>query len=513
MTPTPAEEPSLSDLFLLLKRGLWISLAVAVTLAAITFFLSRAQPPTYQAEVILLASQPSADLGNFGISLVTAPPIDPSSYQTIALSTPVLNDARHILGGAPLTEKQLSVSVEGQLSSPSSLINIEATDHNAARAAAIANAVGQALLNWDVKRASQNLSQIVATLEQQVTNLSNQIRALQSSGQATQDQINGLITLRAEKQSSLSSARALSTSAIGLLDIVEPATAPKKPVAPNPKRYAAIAFVLGLFLSYGVLLFRNALDTRIRGSEELDRQTALLVLAEFPDAAKAGQGFREATGYLRTSLTFAGGDTYPKVFLVTSTVPDGDKSRISLNLASSFARGDHRTLLVDADLRQPTLSALTGLDGTSTPPLYAYLSSQQALKPAYMTVSKTRQLDIIPSHTVAAAPTELLDGFKGALEAWREHYDIIVIDAAPLLTTADTLAIAPLTTGVVVAVNLQQSDRRNIREALALLPPLGARVLGLVTTEGSKPLKRSNRKLRKASTSSRHPVGEPSKPA
>ncbi|HZW27798.1 MAG TPA: polysaccharide biosynthesis tyrosine autokinase, partial [Trueperaceae bacterium] len=308
------------------------------------------------------------------------------------------------------------------------------------------------------------------------------------------DQLEGLRTLRAERANQLNAARALLTSAVGLLEVLEPAVPPLEPVAPRPVRNAALAFVLGTFLVYGLVLLRDALDTRFRGGEDLVRSTNLPLLAEFPRMAPGTRLLpREASSYLRTNLTFATSASHPKVLLVTSAGAAQGKTSVACSLAESFARNDYRTLVVDADLRKPMVAQVFGVEPGAARLGGRTLSVRQLLEdptleggPATVRLGGGT-LDVLPQFGSAPSPTELLSrGFATMLNRFKDDYDVIVVDTPPMLPVADTLTMAPHTTGVVLAVSLPDTDRRSVGAAIDLLERIGVRMLGLVATNIEK---------------------------
>jgi non-specific protein-tyrosine kinase len=486
------QELNFRDLAALIRRGLLAATLVALAAAAGTWFLSREQPPVYQASSTLILSQPNTELRSFGVSLVTAPAIDANAYRAAALGTPVLRAALELLGTSDPTAEQLSafrkkVTIRAQDNRISSLIHADVRDNSPLAASEAANAVASALLNWDAQRAQRNLQTAVDTLEAQIVSLDSQVAGLGDNPEAD-SQRTDLGVLRAQQLVHLNSARALLSSAVGSLEIMEPAYAPLNPIAPSPTRNAALAFVLGIFLTYGVILLRDALDTSIRGASELQRLTGIPVLAEFPKQTGLRHLPREAVGYLRTNILFSTANTDPKVILVSSAVAVQGKSSVALSLAQSFARNEHRTLLIDADLRKPVIFTEYGLDRSHAAPLEAFLQNpDDDLQAATVDFSGGLTLDVIPSFKPAKNPAELLSrSFKRFLDRQAQHYDVIIIDSAPILPVPDTLAIAPHVTGIVLTASFLDAERSSVTAALDLLNRLGLRVLGTVITNISK---------------------------
>lgn len=487
------QELSLRDLFALIRRGLVFALAVAVGAAGLTYFLSSRTTPEYDATATVLASRPNATLqGNFGVNLVTAPLIDVSAYQAAARSHTVLTGALNLLGvpsPSPQTVNDFGklVTVRVETASQSSLLRLTFRDADPVAAAAGANAVARALLDWEDGRATQNLQVIVDTLESQIEALDSEIAQVQQGIVVGSDSVEGLLSLRADRALQLNSARALRTSAVGLLEVLEPAIPPTTASSPRPLRNAALAFVLGIFLVYGLVLLRDALDTRFRNGEDVVRTTELPVLSEFP---RLGSGVvhlpREATSYLRTNVLFSTASDHPKVLQVTSAGPNEGKSSVALGLAESLARNDYRTLLIDADLRRPLLYQrldLTPSVDLEERTLAAHLLNPKSkLEPVMVSVAGV-SFDLIPTFKPVADPAELLSrSFPTLIHEMRERYDAIIIDTPPVLPVADSLTMGPHSTGVIFAVSLPETDRRAVVAALDLLDRIGVRLLGTVLT-------------------------------
>ena len=472
-----------------LRRGLLPALVTALAAAAAMYYLSQRQEPSYEARATVLATLPDPEYRSFGVSLVTARPLGANAYRSAATSTPVLSEALNQLPEAqsptPAAIARLrgAVRVATDTERESTLIQLVVTDPVPEGAAQKANAVANALLQWDEARARQNLDRIIASLEEQIAGLDTQLAELDPTATDYEDRRTGLAAMRADQQNQLSAARALRNSASGLLEVLEPATLPFAPTSPRPVRSSALAFVLSIFLVYGLILLRESLDTRLRGSEDLANVSGLPVLAEFPKRARGARRLpSELTSYLRTNLIYATQDSHPKVFLIASAGPGEGKSSVAMSLAESFVRHDSRTLLVDADLRRPVMADEYKVNVRQYPSLYAHLKEpEKELKPVHVAIDLSNGLDLIHAYPAEDSPIELLSrNFRDCLERWRGKYDVIVIDSAPLLAFADALIIAPLCTGTILVADEQETDRRQVRAAVTSLQRLGVRLLGTV---------------------------------
>lgn len=484
MQSEPTVVISFAELFRFVRRGFGWALLVALLAGGLAYVVSGRLEPRYSAESVVVAAQANTDSSALGVLQVSAPLLDVTAYREAALSDTVLGQTLRALEQSPtptaLTALRKALQVRTEETRTSGLLFFEVTDPSAQRAARLTNALTRALVAWDTGRARQSLGRIVGSLEQQVSAL-----ALPTAGQA---QLAGRSQLRAERQEQLLYTRALRDSTTGMLSTLQFAAVPTEPVFPRPLLSAALASILGSFLVYGFMFLREALDTRLRHSDDLATTSGLPVLAEFPKLPTGTRRLpREAASYLRTNLLFATTDAHPKVLLVTSSQSGEGKSSVSLSLAESLARDGYKTLLIDADLRKPVIAREYNIS-RKYDSLRLHLENPHVpYGVARVALSSQHHLDVIPSFEAAPSPTELLSrGLRDCLEAWRQEYDAIVIDSAPLLPVADTLVIAPLCTGTVVAASIEQTDRRQVAASVALLQRVGVRILGVVATQVPK---------------------------
>ena len=477
-------EPTLRDLIALLRRGLLIAFGAALIAGVATFFISRTLPPSYEARATLVASAQDPNQRDFGVTLVTAPTLDVATYQAAIRSRQVLAESLRVVTGTTpssiaVDELDGSLTVRAEDARTSSLLRVLVRDEDPHVARDLANAIAAAAVRWDEQRATRSLETIVASLQAQIASIDAELTA---AGADTP--VEGLVRNRAELQLQLSSARALRTAAVGRLELLEAAEAPRERVAPRPTRNAALAALLAVFLTYGLLLLRDALDTRVRGPEDLARITDLPVLAEFPRVATGRRGLpMEAASYLRTAVSFATHDVHPKIIMVTSTDAGHGKSSVSMALAESFARQHYMTLLIDADLRKPVIGKEYGLSFMDHQSLRDALDDIGGAEPTRILIAEGVEFDVLPSFEPAPNPTELLANWmRPLLERMRPHYDVIIIDSAPVLPVADALTVAPHASGVIFAVSVPDADRRSVQNGIDLLRRVGVKVFGTVAS-------------------------------
>jgi Mrp family chromosome partitioning ATPase len=478
------DDASIGNLGKFLIRGLGPVLTFAVLGALVVFAVSSNLSPTYQATATVLASTASSSLSRFDVSIASPPAIDLAAYRSVAASRPIFERARGLVDD-PGTFDGTRVTVTAEIMNISGFIRIHARAQDARAAAATANAMAQAVVEWDRQRSRDNLERIVAALESQIAAISADIAVLQSSGDTPPDMIDGQLRLRAERQQQLAYANALGAAVVGMLDVVEPAVAPAAPVAPRPRAYAMIAFLALGFVGFGAYLLWQALDTRVRSGADVARLVGAPVLAELGRLPSDGALDRHAVDYLRAGLAAGGWDVEPAVILVTSPDPLPARSQVAAALARSFAVDARRTLLVDADSRTPGIASRFGVDPLQAPSLETYLNDPSSSdEPAMVDVGGGRSLAVVPNRgRVEAVPDRLRRSFERALQEWLERFDVIVVDATPLLEAADALWIMRHVPTSVLVVDLRTTTRSELMKTADLLrrsrrPPVGVVVVG-----------------------------------
>lgn len=479
---------SFPDILRFIGRGLPVALIGATIVGAVVFMLSQTLPEQFEASATVLAAQNTGDSRSFDTPLVSAPTLDVSAYRKAVLSNPVLRQVMTEVGledqtASAVEDFRNTITIHTESATDSSLIDIKVKNTSPQAAMTRSNLLAEALVNWDKARASESLNRVVLNLNEQVAVADRQIQALRDSG-ASEDQIAGQLSLRAQHFNQLEVARALSSSAAGLLSIIEPALLPEEPVAPRPLLNTAIAAILTMLLAYGLL---HLLDSLNPGNvEQVAEAGGLPVLASFPKLATNNRKLpTEATNYLRTNLLFSSGDITPKVILVTSARGGEGKTSVAMSLAESFVRNGSYTLLVDANLRNPEIAdnykmLSSRLAHTA---LATWLQNPQATRDVVRLTVAGNDLHVIPSFKADSSAAELLSSsFRTCLDHWKEEYDVIIIDSAPVLEVADTLSIAPYCSDTVLVANEQLTKPRHLRSAIDVLRRIGVKLAGVVAT-------------------------------
>ena len=274
--------------------------------------------------------------------------------------------------------------------------------------------------------------------------------------------------------------------------IVDRARSPEAPNSPNLLRALLLSLMLGIGSGYGAAYVLERLDDGVRLPEEVEQQFGLPTLGVIPDVGEEGEAERllfephsaiaEAYRSLCTALQFATQDGLPKSILVTSAAPSEGKSVTSLAIARHFANMGLRVLLIDADLRNPSMHRKLGLGHDVG--LSSYLSNQ-------LSPPETFQSTGIPSLTfMASGPqsinaADLLAGPKllSLLSVGMETFDLIVLDSPPIMGLADSLLLSNAAAATMLVVGSGQTRAGHLRGALKRLRFAHSPVIGTVLTK------------------------------
>jgi non-specific protein-tyrosine kinase len=267
------------------------------------------------------------------------------------------------------------------------------------------------------------------------------------------------------------------------------ATVSTRPISPRVPLNIALGLLVGLGLGIGVAVLRDQLNTSIGGVADVEKLTGAIPLGVVPyDSATTKQplvdrdqhGARaEAFRTLRTNLQFADVDHPPRVIVVTSPLPAEGKSTSACNVALTLALGGARVVLVDGDLRKPAVGSYLGI--SSAAGLTSVLAGQHELRDVVVNYGRDT-LAVLPSGPTPPNPSELLGSQQMAdlLGILANHYDIVVIDAPPLLPVTDAAVLAAIADGAVLVLRHGRTRREEAQRAIQALAAVNAKLLGTV---------------------------------
>jgi Mrp family chromosome partitioning ATPase/capsular polysaccharide biosynthesis protein len=508
---------TLRDYLRVVKADRWLIAIIAVTFAGAALAFSLSQKKTYSATSTLEFRDVMQDLNLVGGQGTASLPSQLAATNSKLVNTPAVAQKVKNDLGTPLPVTSLQASISTSVGSQTNLVSLQAQADDPQFAADLANSFARQTKVVAERQTRAQLDEAVRTLDKQGKGIPNFD-----------------LTYTGQLAAQLQTARAIAEP----VRIVENAGVPGSPSSPNPTRNTILGLLVGLTLGLVVAFIRDSLDRRLRGSDEVHEELGMPVIGKVSEAALGKVGFGvngaapvmdpdlESFRILRTNLEYLRQDRPLKSLLVTSGLPEEGKSTVAASLACTAALAGRRTLLVECDVRRPSLADRLGIN--QTPGLTDYLMGAAEPRDVLQTVELEEPRNLsngrpkVPGRdpempaeptldsggpsvgTLATLgqtvgtlvcvtagsnpshPAELLgsERFREFLKSVTEAYEIVVIDSSPLLSVVDALQIAPEVDGVIVCARVSQTTRdeaRAVRAALDRLPerPMGAVMTGL----------------------------------
>jgi capsular exopolysaccharide synthesis family protein len=351
----------------------------------------------------------------------------------------------------------------------------------------------------EIGKIRNSLDNNVAVAQARVNTLQSQLSALQEKTNMGSDASVQLAELErqaaAEKtlyESFLQRSKELSQMDFAQTDarVISPAEVPQGPSEPKKKLVMLAAVVLGAALGVGLMLALEAMDSAFRTTTQLEGLTGLPVLGLLGELPKESEpatyvldkptgAFTEAVRSIRTAMQFANPDKETKVVMTTSTVPQEGKSTFALSLAQLSAMGGSKVLLVDADLRRPTLAKQLGL--TPKAGLAELLVGKATAKDVLMVLPKSK-LTVVPAIATTHFAQELVSSHKMAelMAEWRKTYDLIVVDCPPVMAVSDALSFSTMADAMLFVVRWGSTPRVLVGNAIKQLKSCGVNITGTI---------------------------------
>ncbi len=275
--------------------------------------------------------------------------------------------------------------------------------------------------------------------------------------------------------------------------LVSRATPPLAPSSLGPKVFLLAGFLGSFLLSSGLALVLESLAKGLRSARETERATGLPVLALVPELAlkrrqlphqylldKPLSLYTEAIGAVFVAITSALGER-GRIVLVTSSLPEEGKTTLVVSLGTFAARSGKRVLLLDLDLRHPSVHR--NLGGPTPPGVVEVLEGSASLEEAVRKDEDTG-VDFLPVKGRTANPIALLAGerMRALFAHLRDRYDLVLLDTAPVASVTDARILAPLVDRVLYVVQWNKTPAALVAEEVAALRELGANLTGIVLT-------------------------------
>jgi capsular exopolysaccharide synthesis family protein len=274
---------------------------------------------------------------------------------------------------------------------------------------------------------------------------------------------------------------------IGNVVIIEHANPPLVPVSPKPLRNMMFALIFGLGLGIGAVLVWEHLDTSIKDAEDVER-LKIPVIGTIPMHTEGlvmdlTSPAAEAYKKLRINLKFSKSrESIPKTLLVSSCIAKEGKSTLTANLSMTYARAGAKTIIVEGDLRRPSLHKsfrISSKLGVSN------LLIGEAKMEDVLVSTQTENLWIIPAGHIPPNPGELIDSnsMKSLISELRESFDMVIVDSPPLVTCADGLLLGNMVDGVILTVELGRTQSDALLQMVSSFKATGAGFLGVIVNK------------------------------
>tara|TARA_Y100000588_G_scaffold89019_1_gene95430 strand:- start:58009 stop:59547 length:1539 start_codon:yes stop_codon:yes gene_type:complete len=285
-------------------------------------------------------------------------------------------------------------------------------------------------------------------------------------------------------------------SAVDSLSILEPVSVPSTPVVPKTTQNTVLGGIIGLMIAIAAIFLISGLEDTVRSPDKLQEQFGVAGLGSVfnwtDEEGESSEGpiiqsapsstYAEAFRQFRANFEFSTASYDKHVYVVSSPGPSEGKTTVVSNLAIAIAQTGKKVLVIDGDLRRPSLSRV--FEGmTKTTGLSNYLADRNIdTSEVIRTAKESDGVDIIPSGPIPPNPGELLASkrFYQLIEKVTGLYDFILFDSPPLLPVADAAVMAAQVTGVMLVVDGQRTKSAALKAALGMIRNSKSPILGIV---------------------------------
>ncbi len=493
----------LRRLIVLVRSWLPLMVVAALLAGATAFVVSSLQQKVYESKATMIVGQALSAANPDYTQLLVAQNLS-ATYATVAKTRDNLQAVIKQLN-LRTTPAELAGRIQVDAPRDSTLLYITAQDTDPDRAAAVANAVAQQLIDASPTiqgreaEFQKSIDEDLAATQRLIETTQTQADALIALTERTAQQESELQLLEGRLASLRSTYATLLTfssgSATNLLTVVETAAPSTSAVAPRTLLNTFLAAALGLLVVAGIAFLVDQLDDSMKDREAVEEVTHLSTLGAIPPI-RGSRGRREiyqlvgllyprsnaAEAYrtLRANIEFASVDAPLRSLLVTSTTPREGKTVTASNLAVIFAQAGRRVLLVDADLRKPGVHAMFALPNVQG--LTTMLRDDTVRLDQVAHETEQENLRILATGPLPPNPAELLGSqrMQAVLGVLHQGADLIIFDSPPLQAVTDAAVLSSFVEGTLFVIDAGQSRRRGVRISMETLARAGANTIGAV---------------------------------
>ncbi len=485
-----ATEMTVRDYLAVIRRRWWLVAMATIIATGVALGLSAAQTPVYEAEAQMLVDTRSTDsLFDSGNDLRTSDAARAVQTEIQVLEGERVRTRLESNLGLDRPPPEVDASVVGS----TDVIAAHVRSTNPETAQILANGYVQAYID---ERRAQAVDGLIAA----GTQVQNKISELQSQADLLPEgdlEREAILAQQATFRQILNQLQVDTALKTGGASVVQSASLPVDPVEPQPLRTAVLAALAGLVLGLAAALAIDYFDDAVRSDEDLERISAVPVLAVVPvdrpadhrpiSVSAPGDQAVESYRGLRTNLQFLAIDRPLKVIQVTSSLPGEGKTTTATNLACVLAQAGRSVAIVDADLRRPRVHEVFATP--QVPGVTDLLMGHSADTIGHaIAVGPSASLTVFASGTAPGNPGELLSSqrCRSMIRDLAERFDFVIVDSAPVLPVADSVALAGDVDAVLFVTQAKRTSRQNVTDALERLERVQAPVIGLVLNQAKR---------------------------
>jgi capsular exopolysaccharide synthesis family protein len=450
-------------------RRKWRVAGVAVVIALLVYFRSSSLSEVFHSDAQLSVTSGRATAGESGAQQDTL--FLAATYAARAETDPVLQDAI-ARAKLSLTPDEARGRIDVTASTEVGFLTITTTGPTPSAAQVLAQGEAEALIAVVDQQQQEDRDVRVAPFQAQIDDVQRQLAEVSSASPEEAD------ALRAQYAVLLSQKAAELARPLDRLEVIQPAAALTSPVAPTPKRDAALALIVALIVNAELAVLIEALSGRFSVEdigEELPKATGLPILARIPrgDGPEVVEAFRT----LRTNLMFLNSRAQVRTLAVVGVEPGCGKSHTAIGLATAAADLELPVVLIDADLRRPVIHQRLRI---SSRPGLGDLRSKDDLERVARPVFEHEHLKVIPAGSKVDDPSSLLGGGFREVLLMINFADLIVVDTPAAGLFAEATAIAAQCDATIVVLDATNAKRRQVIELVESLRRVTANPVGIV---------------------------------
>jgi len=503
---------SLNQLIKIARRWWWLIILAPLIGGASAYLSADRQTPLYSASATIQVNPPQTQ-GTIDLSTLNGAQSLAETYRQLIRTREVLAPLVDSLG-LPYSVSTLQGKVSTATVSNTRLIRISVSDPSPEQAAFLANAVAERFLEYNSELQTSLSGPYVDQINQQITNTQQQIATVQAeiasieasdnpnsaeNSSRRQDLSQQLTQLQTAYSDALSNANQVALDQAAQqtqVTIADRAYEPSAPYAPRTELYTVLGAFVGFCIAIGGVALLEYLDNTMKPGLDFQRMfnSPLLAVVGLVPNVKPGREqlflleqpnstSSEAIRLLRTNLEFAAASKPIATLAVTSAGPGEGKTTVTANLAVSMAQAGFTTVIVDADLRRPTLHTVFGIRNDRGLTSLLTRPDQAWQWAAVSTISPN--LMVIPSGPVPPNPSDLLssDALGHLVDTLAQHADIVLFDTPPILAVSDPLVIATHVDSVMMVSRAGRTRIDAAKRAVESLPRENVRLVGMVLNQ------------------------------